>query len=46
MRDRDGRLSVPYLCELDDKVVLDWHWTDGVWHGYDPALRLASSTKA
>jgi hypothetical protein len=46
MRDRNGYLVVPYLYEFDGKVVLDWHWTDGVWHGNDPALRLASSTKA
>lgn len=46
VRDRDGHLNVPFLCEIGGKVVLNWSRTDRDWYGFNPALRFASSTKA
>ncbi|MDP3962679.1 MAG: hypothetical protein Q8Q03_02325 [bacterium] len=46
VRRSDGSLGVPCLCEGDDRVVLDWPWTDFGWDDDDPALRFANSTKA
>lgn len=46
VRYSDDNLYVPYLYELDDKVVLNWDWADDGWFGDDPALRHASSQKS
>lgn len=46
VRDHDGSLYVPYLCESDGEVVLSRRWAAHDWDGYYPALRFASSTKA
>ncbi len=42
VRHRDGNLSVPYLYENGDEVVLRWDWLGNVWHDSYPALRFAS----
>lgn len=45
VRDRDGSLIAPCLCDDGGKVVLLWFWLGDDWSGDDPALRLASSAK-
>lgn len=42
VRDRDGNLYVPCLCERGDQVKLDWGWLDSDWGDGHPALRSAS----
>jgi len=42
VRNRNGYLNVPYLCERGDKVVLNWIWLDNDWGGNSPALCFAS----
>lgn len=42
VRNRNGNLCVPYLCEGGDEVVLDWYWLDSNWDANNPALRFAS----
>ncbi len=42
VRDRDGSLYVPSLCEDGDQVSLRWYWVDDAWDSSDPALRHAS----
>ena len=42
VRNEDGLLHAPYLCENGDKLVLRWSWLNGGWNVNDPALRLAS----
>ena len=39
-RDVSGNLSVPYLYEDGDKVVLHWNWLDGGWRSNGPAVRF------
>ena len=42
VRNQNGYLSVPYLYENDDKVVLNWNWVDNDWNDNNPALRHAT----
>jgi len=42
VRNSDGSLLVPYLCEDGDEVVVDWNWLDNDWYDSNPALRFAS----
>ncbi len=42
VRNRNDNLNVPYLYENDDKVVLNWNWTDNDWNDNNPALRFAT----
>jgi hypothetical protein len=42
MSRHDDDLKVPYLCELDDKVVQGWHDLISRWPDASPALRFAS----
>jgi len=42
VRDRRGRLGVPYLVEFGGMVVLCWGWLSSVWLADSPALRFAS----
>ena len=46
VRDRHGRLHVPYLCQCGVKVFLFWFWLGLSWRSSNPALRHASSTQA
>ena len=40
VQNRNGNLSVPYLYENDDKVVMNWSWLDNNWNDNNPALRF------
>ncbi len=42
VRDRNGNLSVPYLCEGGGSVVLCWYWLGCGWRSFSPGLRHAS----
>lgn len=42
VRNDDGSLYVPYLCEHGGEVVLNWHWLGRGWYSTFPALRFAS----
>ena len=39
----DGRLSVPYLCDVDGQVVVNWCWLGVSFRDDRPALRFASN---
>lgn len=43
VRDHNGYLLVPYLCEYGGKVVLLWYWLVLIWHPDYPALRFVGS---
>jgi len=46
VRNHDGHLNVPCLCEDDGKVVQYWLFLGHGWHGRNPGPRHASSPKA
>jgi hypothetical protein len=46
VRDRDGDLVVPFLCEDDGQVVVGWYWLVVVWYGASPAARFASTSRS
>lgn len=41
VRDSDGDLSVPYLYDRGDEVVLNWDWLDDDWLDRESAARFA-----
>jgi hypothetical protein len=43
VRNQNGNLYVPYLIEVDGKVVLNWNWLDNNWNSNNPALRFRNS---
>lgn len=43
VRNDDGHLRVPFLCESGGEFRLGWNWLDSAWHDVNyPALRFAS----
>lgn len=42
VRDHDGRLGVPYVCDDGSKVVVFWRWLGYGWDGIGLAARFSS----
>ena len=41
VRDHNGDLLVPYLCDGGDRVGLPWRWLGHNWYSTNPALRFS-----